>query len=59
MDSFDLDGADEAMKKIESYAFPDGYQEKLENLSAYVADVAMEDVMKLSEELIAELKNEA
>ena len=59
MDSFDLDGADEAMKTIEGYAFPDGYQEKILELSAYVADVAMEDVMKLSEELIAELKNEA
>ncbi|MGN1154732.1 MAG: ATP-binding protein [Agathobacter sp.] len=60
MDGFDLDGADVSMKKIESYIFPgDSYQEKIERLSAYVADVAMEDVMNLSEELIAVLKNEA
>lgn len=52
MDGFDLDGADAAMKEIESYAFPEEYQTKIETLSAYVADVAMEDVITLTEQLI-------
>ncbi len=56
MDCFDLDGADEAMRKLEGFAFPENLQNKIENLSAYVADVAMEDVMNLADELIAELK---
>lgn len=56
MDSFDLDGADEAMHKLEGFAFPEGCQSKVEELSAYVADVAMEDVMNLADELIAELR---
>jgi len=56
MDCFDLDGADEAMHKLEGYVFPEGCQSKVETLSAFVADVAMEDVMHLSDELIAELQ---
>ena len=56
MDCFDLDGADVAMRTIEGYAFPKGYQEKIEELSAYVADVAMEEVIHLTEELIEALQ---
>ncbi len=56
MDCFDLDGADEAMHKLEGFAFPDELQKKVDNLSAYVADVAMEDVMNLADELIEEIK---
>lgn len=55
MDSFDLDGADEAMKLLETYAFPEDMQDKVTELSAYVADVAMEDVMRLTEELAREM----
>lgn len=56
MDSFDLDAADEAMDKLEGYAFPEHCQSMVEDLSAYVADVAMEDVMNLTEQLIKELQ---
>jgi len=56
MDCFDLDGADEAMHKLEGFAFPEGCQSRVEELSAYVADVAMEDVMNLTDALIAELR---
>ncbi len=59
MDSFDLDGADEAMHRIEGYAFPESCQEKVEELSAYVADVAMTEVMELTEQLMDVLKNES
>lgn len=57
MDNFDLDAADEAMHKIEGYAFPEDCQSMVEELSAFVADVAMEDVMNLTEQLIDQLKN--
>lgn len=56
MDSFDLDGADEAMRLLEGYAFPEEYQNKIEELSAYVADVAMEEVMDIASELIDALQ---
>ena len=55
MDCFDLDTADEAMRQLEGYVFPEGCQEKVEDLSAFVADVAMEDVMRLADELIQEI----
>lgn len=56
MDCFDLDGADEAMHKLEGFVFPEELQKKVENLSAFVADVAMEDVMNLADTLIEEIK---
>ena len=56
MDSFDLNGADAAMYAIESYAFPESYREKIEALSAYVADVAMEEVIQLAGELMEALQ---
>jgi len=56
VDCFDLDGADEAMKQIENYAFPDDCQSRIEDLSAYVADVAMEEIMSTADELIAKLQ---
>ena len=56
VDSFDLDGADAAMHAIEGYAFPENLVTKVEELDAYVADVAMEEILNLTEELISELK---
>ena len=58
MDGFDLDGADAAMHMLEGYAFPKGYQEKIEELRAYVADVAMEEVIHLTEEMIEALQKQ-
>lgn len=57
IDKFDLDGADAAMHEIEGYAFPESCQSKIEELSAYVADVAMEEIMNLTEQIITELKS--
>ena len=57
MSNFDLDGADEAMRQIESFAFPDGYQSRIEELSAYVVDVAMEEVIDLAGQLIIDLES--
>ena len=56
MDSFDLDGADAAMHQLEGFLFPENLQSRVEELSAFVADVAMEDVMNLADELVRELQ---
>ena len=58
MDSFDLDEADNAMKELETYTFPENMQSMLGQLSAYVADVAMEDVMNLTEAMCEQLAAE-
>lgn len=55
VDSFDLDGADSAMKELESYSFPVDMQPMVEQLSAYVADVAMEDIITLTESMCERL----
>ena len=51
VDGFDLDAADEAMKKLEGYAFSQEIKPMVEQLGTYVRDVAMEDVMRLTQEL--------
>ena len=58
MDCFDLDAADEAMREIESFVFPEAYTKQIESLSAYVADVAMEEVMNLTKLLIETLETQ-
>lgn len=55
MDSFDLDAADEAMKELSTYSVSDEIKQDISRLRAYVADVAMEDVMELAQELIKKL----
>lgn len=55
MYGFDLDGADSAMKELESYKFPTEMQPMVEQLSAFVADVAMEDVIYLTETMCEQL----
>ncbi len=51
MDSFDLDGADAALQELEGFELPEALEAKMDMLRAYVADVAMEDVMALTEEM--------
>ena len=58
MDTFDLDEADSAMKELETYAFPMDMQPMVEQLSAYVSDVAMEEVIKLTEDMCEKLKRD-
>ncbi len=55
MDEFDLDGADAAMKKLETSQMPESIITRIDDLGALVADVAMEDVMNLCDEIINEL----
>ncbi|MDR1701258.1 MAG: response regulator [Sporomusaceae bacterium] len=56
MDNFDLDGADAALKELEKLKLPLSCQDHMETLSAYVADVAMEDVVKLTEVMVGLLE---
>lgn len=58
MDTFDLDGADEAMGELEKVRLPEALSKDMELLRAYVADVAMEDVMALTKKMREELEDE-
>ena len=55
-DTFDLDGADDAMKALEGCQIPQQCQEKLEALRVSLADVALMEVMELTDELRAMLE---
>ncbi len=59
MDSFDLDAADEAMKELESYDLPNDIIPLVEKLGVLVTDVAMEEVMALTDEIREKLAEEA
>jgi signal transduction histidine kinase/CheY-like chemotaxis protein len=56
MEGFDLDGADGALKELEECRMPDELQPQMEKLRAYVADVAMMEVMELADEMAGILK---
>ncbi len=56
MDNFDLDGADAALAELEEYRLPKELGSYMEELRAYVADVAMEDVMNTGKKMIEVLE---
>ena len=56
MDSFDLDAADEAMKDLEGYDLSEDIRTMVDKLGVLVTDVAMEEVMALTEEIREKLK---
>ena len=58
VDTFDLDGADAAMKELEGFRIPDICREKVESLRVYLADVAMMEVMDLADDICALLEKE-
>lgn len=55
MDCFDLDTVDDAMKKLENCQMPENCQNYMESLRAYVADVAMEEVLDITEQMLVSL----
>ncbi|MBQ7358936.1 MAG: response regulator [Lachnospiraceae bacterium] len=55
VDTFDLDKADAAMRSLEKCQIPQVWEEKMTRLSAYVADVDMEQVLVLVEEMKKDL----
>ena len=52
VDTFDLDGVDEAMRLLDTYALPPDLHDDLERLRALVADVAMESIIELTGTMI-------
>lgn len=52
MDSFDLDRVDDDMNKLDGYRMKEDAMQFMDSLRAYVADVAMEDVIKTADYLI-------
>ena len=56
IDTFDLDKADEVMKQIEEYQFTEEIEPLLDELRAYVADVAMEEIMATAQKMIEVLE---
>ncbi len=59
MDNFDLDGADAALVELEEYRLPETLSSYMEELRAYVADVAMEEVMNTGKRMIELLERSA
>ena len=57
MDTFDLDKADEVMKQIEEFKLGENLEPLLDELRAYVADVAMEEVMTTADKMIKMIKD--
>jgi len=53
---FDIDSVDEVMRELENCEVPHACTGKLEKLKAYVADVALEDILLLVEEIIYQLE---
>ncbi len=51
VDAFDLDQADEAMKQLETYKLPEELDCDMEKLRAYVADVAMEEILETTDHM--------
>ncbi len=56
MENFDLDGADAALKELEECRMPKELQPQMEQLRAYVADVAMMEVMELADAMAGTLR---
>lgn len=56
MDTFDLDKADEVMKQIEEFQLDETLEPLMDELRAYVADVAMEEVMLTADLMIKMLE---
>ncbi|MBU5469633.1 hypothetical protein KQI85_04535 [Falcatimonas sp. MSJ-15] len=57
VNEFDLDKTDQIMKELEQCRLPDECSNKMELLRAYVADVAMEDIISTAGEIIELLRN--
>ena len=58
VEDFDLDGADEALARLEKFRLPEELSGDMELLRAYVADVAMQEVMEVTEKMMGVLSNE-
>lgn len=55
-DAFDLDAADEVMKQLETCQIPEEYASYMDELRVYLADVALMEVMELTEQWNAQME---
>ena len=55
MENFELDMADDALKELQGCKLPDSIYEKVQELDNLVADVAMEEVIRVAGDIIASL----
>ncbi len=52
IEEFDLDKADFAMKQLEEMKLPDICDDKMKELRVFMSDVAMEDILKVTSEML-------
>ena len=52
VNQFDIDGVDEAMRKLESCKLPEDCEPYMDTLRAYVADVMMDEIINMTDQLI-------
>lgn len=52
VDCFDMDTCYKEMERLETYLLPDICSESMEKLRVYMADVAMEDIMVITKDMI-------
>ncbi len=57
VDGFDLDGADRALKRLAKFRLPEQAMPRMESLKAYMADVAMEEILETADDMIAIIEN--
>ena len=56
LDDFDLNTADEAMAELESFEMPENLINMRQELSTYLANVDMEEGLRIAKEMLAELE---
>jgi CheY-like chemotaxis protein len=58
MITFNLDEADHTMAELEQCEFPDDMQEMMEELKVYLTDIAIDDVIRITEDMCEKLSEE-
>jgi len=58
IDGFDLDAADVAMENLEACRLPEACRELFEELRVYIADVAMENILEVTDKMLMKLEEE-
>ncbi len=56
VEQFDMDAVDQIMECINQHCMPECIADDVEQLRVYVADVAMEDIMHLAEQMMGKLR---
>ena len=52
VEQFDMDGVDHAMETMDTFQTPDKLKDLMEQLRVCVADVEMEEIMKLTDTMV-------